>query len=321
MIDQARMDLPIGRSNVEHVLPRRTSVLSLVALALALVAFERPVGAQPAGAPAPPTTTAPLPPALVAGRLPAPWDSLGDDLVDAFTGTNLLFYGGAVGVTGAMAFGGADHAIRVAVQRNLVVPGFGDTAFYAGYLLPAVVAPAVYLVSLAIRDPELAAAGSAAIQALAIELLATSMLKVGVGRPYPLNGGDPRAPDCLDHPEYAREFRPFSSLWPLPAWPSGHTSAATAVAAALTASYPRRPWIALVSYSVALAIGLGLISGDRHWTSDVVAGALIGHAIGYSVGSAFHRRARAASGDPFGSVQLLPLVGQGLLGAAVGRVW
>jgi membrane-associated phospholipid phosphatase len=177
-------------------------------------------------------------------------------------------------------------------------------------------------VGLALRDKDTAAAGSAAVQALGITLVATSVLKLGVGRPYPLNGGDPNAPDRLDHPEYARQFRPFGSLWPLPAWPSGHTSATTAVAAALTAYYPERLWIPLVGYSIALAIGFGLIDGDRHWTSDVIAGALVGHAIGYSVGSAFRRRSRSErDGRRDGGVQLLPIVGPGLCGAAASAAW
>jgi hypothetical protein len=60
---------------------------------------------------------------------PAPWDGLGEDVVDAFSGYNLLFYGGAVALTGVMAFGGADHAIRVGVQRSLAAPAFADGAY------------------------------------------------------------------------------------------------------------------------------------------------------------------------------------------------
>jgi membrane-associated phospholipid phosphatase len=249
-----------------------------------------------------------------------PWDGLGDDIADAFSGTNLLFYGGAVAVTGAMAYSGGDQGVRVAVQRNLVVPAFGDGASYAGYILPAIVPPVVYVAGLVTRDRDVVAAGCAALQALGIELLFTSIVKVGVGRPYPLNGGDPNAPDRLDHPEYARQFRPFGSAWPLPAWPSGHTSATTAVAAALAASYPDRVWVAVVGYSIALTIGFGLVDGDRHWTSDAIAGALVGHAIGYSVGSAFRRRTKDATGASTG-LEVVPLLGPGLLGAAVGRAW
>jgi membrane-associated phospholipid phosphatase len=219
-----------------------------------------------------------------------------------------------------MAFGGGDQGVRVAVQRDLVSPAFGDGAYYAGYILPAIVPPVVYAVGLATGDREEAAAGCAALQALGIELVVTSVVKIGVGRPYPLNGGDPNSPTRLAHPEYAKQFHPFGSAWLLPAWPSGHTSATTAVAAALAASYPDRPWVAVVGYSLALAVGFGLVVGDRHWTSDVVAGALMGHAIGYSVGSAFRRRTQG-EGSAGAGLQLVPLLGPGLVGASVGRAW
>jgi membrane-associated phospholipid phosphatase len=293
------------------------SVSRGAALALTLVLTGGAANAQTAA------TATPAPaPAQREEPMPTPWDGLGEDVVDAFTGMNLLWYGGAVAATGVMAFGGADQAIRVGVQRNLAVPAFGDSANYGGYVLPAIVAPATYLVALALRDRDAAAAGSAAVQALGITLVVTSVLKVGVGRPYPLNGGDPNAPDRLDHPEYARQFRPFGSAWPLPAWPSGHTSATTAIAAALTAYYPERIWVPILGYSIALAIGLGLIDGDHHWTSDVIAGGLLGHAIGYSVGSAFRRRTRTGDGsDDDARLHLVPLVGPGLCGAAAGASW
>jgi membrane-associated phospholipid phosphatase len=300
--------------------------VGLTAGVLTALAAPTPVHAQgvapalPTGQPPSLATSSAAPPVSAPARVPLPWDSLGDDLADAFTGSNLLFYGGAVAITGEMAFGGGDQGVRVAVQNSLVAPVFADGAYYAGYVLPAIVPPVVYVLGLVDGDREAAAAGCAAIQALGIELLVTSVVKIGAGRPYPLDGGDPNAPTRLDHPDYPRQFHPFGSVWPLPAWPSGHTAATTAVAAALASSYPDHPWVGVVGYSLALAIGAGLVVGDRHWTSDVVAGALVGHAIGYSVGSAFRRRARGESSAGAG-LQLVPLLGPGLVGASVGRAW
>lgn len=258
----------------------------------------RAQAANPAGA----SLLAATPPPM-----PTPIDGLGADLLDAFSGTSLLFYGGAVAVTGAMAFSGADHAIRVGVQRNLVAPAFGDAALYAGYALPASVAPAIYLVGLAAHDSKVAGAGSAALQALATALAATGVLKIAVGRSYPLAGGDPSAPDRLDHPEYARQFRPFQTLWPLPSWPSGHTSATLSIAAALTAYYPDEMWVPFVGYPLGILIGLGMVDGDRHWASDVVAGGLIGHAIGYSIGADFRRRLTSQGARGARAVKVVPL--------------
>lgn len=258
-----------------------------------------------------------------AQRMPTPVDGLGANLAEAFTGTNLLFYGGAVAATGVMAFGGADQALRVGVQQNLVAPAYADASLYAGYLLPVLVAPGVYLAGLAVHDRKTAGAGSAAVQALVVAILATAVLKVGVGRVYPVNGGDPRAPDRLQHPEYAHEFRPFQALnLPTgPAWPSGHTVGTTAVAAALAGFYPDEPWVPFVGYPVALAVGFGLVVGDRHWASDVLAGALIGHAIGYGTGRAFRRRLSAPSATGRSGPEVVPLLGAGVTGLAVQDTW
>jgi membrane-associated phospholipid phosphatase len=253
--------------------------------------------------------------------MPTPLDGLGADIADAFTGTNLLWYGGAVAATGVMVLSGADHAVRTGVQRNLVAPAYANGAFYAGYVLPATVAPAIYLAGLAIHDPIAAGAGSAVLQALGITLVATGVFKIATGRPYPLHGGDPNAPDRLDHPEYAREFRPFQSFWPLLAMPSGHTSAMTSIAAALTAYYPDRIWIPLLGYPLALLVGFGMVDGDRHWASDVVAGGLLGHAIGHSVGSAFRRRARADGAVEKGGLKVAPIVAPSFCGVAASGPW
>jgi membrane-associated phospholipid phosphatase len=253
--------------------------------------------------------------------MPTPIDALGADLVDAFSGSGLFLFGGAVATTGLMALGGTDQAFRVVVQRDLFSPAVADAAFYAGYILPAAVGSVLYSVGFFARDPVVAGAGAAALQALGMTVVATGLLKLAGGRPYPLNGGDPHAPDRLDHPEYARQFRPFQSIWPLPSWPSGHTSTSVCVAAALTGYYPDRIWIPLVGYSLALFIGFGMVDGDSHWASDVVAGALVGQAIGYAVGRAFRRRTQAASDQSRTGLTLMPVVTPTYGGVSAFAAW
>src|SRR5690606_31028723 len=69
------------------------------------------------------------------------------------------------------------------------------------------------------------------------------------------------------------------------AWPSGHTSSHMALASSLVAFYRDERWLPFVAYPLAATMGLAMIEGDHHWFSDVVAGALVGHAIGWTVGS------------------------------------
>ena len=223
--------------------------------------------------------------------VPTPFDRIGSNVIDAFTGTNLLYFGGAALTTGTMAFSGADHGLRVFTQRHLVAPAFSDSAFYAGYIVPVVLAPGVYIMGLVAHDRVTTGAGSATLQALGVTIATTSVLKWATGRPFPTHGGDPKDPARLTHDEYAREFYPFNFKGDY-AWPSGHTSATTSIAAALTGYYPEHLWVPLVGYPLALLIGAGMVTGDRHWASDLAAGALIGHAIGYSIGRNFRRSVR-----------------------------
>src|SRR5512138_3722189 len=95
--------------------------------------------------------------------MPTPIDGLGTDVADAFSGYNLLYYGAAVGATGALAFSGADHRIHVATSRTNEDRPWTKTASIAGYVLPTVTPTALWLAGLGLRDRELAGAGAAAI--------------------------------------------------------------------------------------------------------------------------------------------------------------
>src|SRR5262249_14906903 len=72
-------------------------------------------------------------------------------------------------------------------------------------------------------------------------------------------------------------------------WPSGHTAAISSLVSSLVAYYPDQIWIAAIGYPTAAAIAVGMIVGNYHWLSDVVAGALIGHVIGWVTGKEFRR--------------------------------
>jgi membrane-associated phospholipid phosphatase len=253
----------------------------------------------------PPTCTAQAPSDPTA-RFPTPIDGLGVDLARAFGGYNLVFYGGAIAGSAALAFSGADERINNAVQEHLASGAYGNAANVTGYILPSVLAPGIWLTGLALGDRPATGAGSAAVQALVVTDVTTFVLKVSVGRDYPPGDG--------------HTFRPFQSWsWPFPAWPSGHTSSATSVVAALTAYYGASElWIPFVGYPLALAIGLGMLSGEEHWTSDLLAGAVIGQCIGWSIGRSF--RARALGTTP-PVVSFVPFIAASSRGLAIEGVW
>ena len=75
-------------------------------------------------------------------------------------------------------------------------------------------------------------------------------------------------------------------------FPSGHTARSFAIAAVIADRHgPKAAW---VGYPLAALVGLSTIEQDRHWASDVVAGAGLGLAIGKGIAA----RHPAAPRDP-----------------------
>jgi len=72
------------------------------------------------------------------------------------------------------------------------------------------------------------------------------------------------------------DFRPVSS-WD--SFPSGHAAQAFAMASAIS-MHADSPWVGGVAYGLAGLVGLARLETRDHYTSDVVAGALVGTAIG-----------------------------------------
>ncbi len=259
---------------------------------------DAPPCVAPARDPAPASSTAPA--------FPTPIDAVGTDLLKAFGGYNLIFYAATLGGSAAMAWSGADQSIRDAVQEHIGSKAYGTAANLSGYVLPIATAPVVWLTGLGLGDRAVTGAGSAAVQALVVTAATTAILKISIGRAYP--------------PEDAHTFRPFQSWsWPFPAWPSGHTSSSFAVVSALTGYYGADElWIPFVGYPIAGVIAFGMLSGDEHWTSDLLAGAVIGQCIGWSIGRAFRARAR---GEAPPRVTLVPLMEPSANGVALQGFW
>lgn len=90
---------------------------------------------------------------------------------------------------------------------------------------------------------------------------------------------------------------------------SGHTAVTFAAASAAGTvarlrGYEHWRWIMGVGFAGAAATGWFRVAGDRHWLSDVVAGAAWGTAVGVAV-PLLHTRTRRASIVPVGSAVLL----------------
>jgi hypothetical protein len=78
-------------------------------------------------------------------------------------------------------------------------------------------------------------------------------------------------------------------------FPSGHTTVAFAAATVFAMEYKNTPWVPVVSYSAAGLIGASRITENKHWFTDVVAGAALGYLCGRQVVNNYHRYATLKS--------------------------
>ncbi|HVH12311.1 MAG TPA: phosphatase PAP2 family protein [Longimicrobium sp.] len=108
-------------------------------------------------------------------------------------------------------------------------------------------------------------------------------LKFTIGRERPNETDDPH------------RYRPFAELNRWQSFPSGHTTVAFTLAAAVSEE-ARSPWVTALAYGGASAVAWSRVYEDKHWASDVTAGALLGILAGRGTVRLFHRS--RADGDP-----------------------
>lgn len=81
-------------------------------------------------------------------------------------------------------------------------------------------------------------------------------------------------------------------------FPSGHTTAIFAAATVYAQEYKDIKWVPYLSYSAATLVGLSRISENKHWISDVFAGAALGYVTGLQVVRNYHRYAYLQNHKP-----------------------
>ena len=80
-------------------------------------------------------------------------------------------------------------------------------------------------------------------------------------------------------------------------FPSGHTIAAFSAATVFAMEYKDKPWVPVLAYGAASLIGLSRITENKHWITDVFAGAAVGYLSGRLVVNNYHRYAKLRSGE------------------------
>jgi len=255
-----------------------------------------------------------LAPRLLEAADPAPpaaqpvftWDEAGAvALADAkevllaplhWDGNDWLKFGGAGAAVVATGFA-LDHWLRDASQRSRTTSR-DDVAtaiqcFGAGCSFAVLGGFAV--VGLAAHDREAmnVAVDGVLASAIAAGIVApVSKLVVGRARPNADLGSS--------------HFAPFSGD---ASFPSGHATQAFAVAS-VVAAHDGRLWVKIVSFGLAGSVGLARIHVDAHWASDVVAGGILGTAVGAGVVAVNERirSGRGASSSGGAVVSLVPVL-------------
>ena len=208
------------------------------------------------------------------------FSTLPGNIANSFKGRNMLWHLLAIAATVFLVSADVDWRY------------FEATRPFARYLFPAVILGwrvpvlfpiASYIVGSFRKDLRAVCSAYATAQAAVIGLLISSSYKALTGRP----GLGHSARTLLDT---SREFHfGFLKGGVFHGWPSSHTTVAFAMSAALWALYPKSKVVRGVALLYACYIGVG-VSMTIHWFSDFVAGAIIGAAIGVTVGTSFNER-------------------------------
>lgn len=163
-------------------------------------------------------------------------------------------------------------------RMSKIVTPFGSWAAWAA-------SGAILVSGIAFREGQLTAMGREGIEACLIASLMTNILKPVFGRQRPFESANETV------------FRPFSSH---DSFPSGHATVAFAFASVVSAR--SSGWVVpAASYTLASLVAYSRVNDHKHFPSDVVAGGLIGAAVGRFI---VHRHQRVEAGRPAPRVEI-----------------
>ncbi|MCL1928648.1 MAG: phosphatase PAP2 family protein [Treponema sp.] len=213
--------------------------------------------------------------------------NIGWNLLHSFTyNYGFNFIGAGVGTWG-MIETGIDWKWRNTVFESTWLSNIGGPVMATGGVVPVITPLLFFLSGKIFSDERSIVAASALTQTLILTMVVQSPLKMITGR---------RDPGLVDNFFYERicgeddfsgVFNWFNMDF-INGWPSGHTANAFSAAATLSEIYHDNIWVKVGAYTYAAFIGFG-VTVHAHWASEAVAGALIGYAIGKTVGKSYRK--------------------------------
>jgi membrane-associated phospholipid phosphatase len=194
-------------------------------------------------------------------------------------------------VAGTVAMAPLDRGLAGTLQDSTlqvhqVLRGLAGTFRVLGFPGTAVLGSSAYVLGRVTDRPRMAAIGLHATEAVVLSYAFVVTGKTLLGRARPVLDVDDPFDFKLGRGGRSDDFASF---------PSGHTAAAFAAAAAVTAE-TREIWpeatryAAPVLYGGAVVVGVSRMYHNRHWASDVMAGAAIGTFSGLKVVKYHYRR-------------------------------
>jgi membrane-associated phospholipid phosphatase len=182
-----------------------------------------------------------------------------------------------------------DWKWRNVAWQNSWLSDSGIPTLYTGYFVPPIAPAAAYITGRFTNNRKLQITGLALGQTLFLTLGIQSFLKMATGRALPgiVNGFDHTRISRKD--DFSDKFEWFNMNF-IGGWPSGHTANAFSAASAIAEIYYDDLALKIGVYTYAAIMGL-CISVSVHWASEVFAGALIGYAIGKTVGKSYRKLA------------------------------
>jgi membrane-associated phospholipid phosphatase len=225
---------------------------------------------------------------------------LGSDLKQAFTKPfhmkkrDWKYLGAATVVIGGVAL--AEKSIQHSALRwRTQSPGLRNvskyvTNFGGNYEVYTLAAFGAY--GFIFRNKKMQNTTLLATQAYITGASVESVLKFLTGRerPYIYDSTKVQASPAFHGPLYVSP-RDVNGKKLYSSFPSGHTTVAFAAATVFALEYKHRPWIPIFCYSVATLIGVSRITENKHWATDVLAGAGLGYLVGRQVVNNYHRYA------------------------------
>lgn len=154
-----------------------------------------------------------------------------------------------------------------------------------GNRFPPLLLTGMYVTSLITNNRRMEHATLSVAKSLAISTVFYTASKSLIRRQRPTRTEDPY------------DFVPPFTNKGYTSFPSGHTNTAFAVATAFSLEYNDKKWVPWIAYSLATLTAVSRVYDNRHWFSDIIIGASVGHFVTKAIYRQEYKRRAAGKID------------------------